>query len=151
MTEFNWYHFINGYAFAICFEGNLHNLIKLFNRAQRPAELEEVFVLLLVKEFEPFRLNQGYRCPPSSTLEPGVLHPYTPSCCIPFEKDSALWSSELLLPVRLREEAHSHCDCARSQDRPPLRTDHNLGEAPEEKPFRVKDRSREIYIQAPEL
>lgn len=35
--------------------------------------------------------------------------------------------------MRLREQAHSHCDCARSQDRTPPRTDHNLGEAPEEK------------------
>ena len=71
MREFNWYHFINGYAFAICFEGNLHNLIKLFNRAQRPAELEEVFVLLLVKEFEPFRNTgapQGIQVSPKQHL-----------------------------------------------------------------------------------
>lgn len=48
MTESNLSHFLIGCAFAIWFEGHLHNLIELFSRDQWPAELEKVFMLLLV-------------------------------------------------------------------------------------------------------
>lgn len=80
------YHFISGGVLAIWFEGHLYNLInfnlfnnliKLFGRAQWPAELEHVFVLFPLNGSEPFGLNQGYKCSLSSNLEPRDQHPRT--------------------------------------------------------------------------
>lgn len=148
MTESNLSHFLSGCAFAIWFEGHLHNLIKLFSKAQKPAELEKVFMLLFVNEFEPFRLDQGYRCLLSSNLEPQVLLLHTHIGCILFKKDSALCSTQLLLLVRLRGQAHNHCDCARSQDRLLLGNTVIWVRLQKRKPFRVKDLSRAIYSGA---